>query len=148
VPVDQINSCACDIFCPSALGGVLNGKTIPLLRCKAVVGCANNQLGVDSDAALLKQAGILYAPDFVVNAGGLINVSVEISKEGYHPKAAKKKIDLIQKTLEEIFKIAREKNITTQQAVSSMIEYRLKNKIGRREEEIYLAECIAKLMFV
>lgn len=148
VAVDTIGSVDCDIFCPSALGSVLTPATIPFLRCKAVVGCANNQLGAASDATLLKEKGVLYAPDFVVNAGGLMNVSVEISKEGYNPRLAKKKIEEIQTTLEEIYTISKEKNITTQQAVSSMIEYRLEHKIGRREEQIYLSECTAELMLL
>lgn len=137
--VNQIASSKCDIFCPSALGGILNPQSIAGLNCKAVVGCANNQLEAESDAEALKTKGILYAPDFVANAGGLINVSFEISKQGYDPRGAKKKIDQIEATLAQIYQNSLEHNITTQQAVSSMIEYRLKHKIGRREEQIYLA---------
>jgi leucine dehydrogenase len=140
VSVEEIAFVECDIFCPSALGAILTPESIPLLNCKAVVGCANNQLASENDAFLLKKRGILYAPDFVVNAGGLINVSFEILKEGYNPRSAKKKIDQIEKTLAEIYQISNSRNITTQQAVSSMIEYRLEHKIGRREEEIYLAQ--------
>lgn len=148
VSVDEIAQMPCDIFCPSALGAILTQETIPRLHCQAVVGCANNQLGKEQDAELLKERNILYAPDFVVNAGGLINVSFEISPSGYNAMLAKKKIDQIETTLKEIYSIAHERNITTQQAVSSMIEYRLENKIGRREKQIYLSESVAELAHV
>ncbi|HEV2761277.1 MAG TPA: Glu/Leu/Phe/Val dehydrogenase dimerization domain-containing protein, partial [Acidimicrobiales bacterium] len=85
VAVEKIHAVECDIYSPCALGGVLNTNTIPELRCAAVVGSANNQLADDAASArLLADAGVLYAPDFVVNAGGLINIAEELAPGGYH----------------------------------------------------------------
>ena len=78
VPLEEISAVDCDVFSPCALGAVLNERTIPGLACEAVVGSANNQLATEADADRLEQRGILYAPDFVVNAGGLINVHEEL----------------------------------------------------------------------
>ncbi|HEU4319441.1 MAG TPA: Glu/Leu/Phe/Val dehydrogenase, partial [Acidimicrobiia bacterium] len=91
VEQDEIYTVDCDIFSPCALGAGLNATTIPKLNCEAIVGSANNQLATDEDAVRLAGRGILYAPDFVVNAGGLINVSEEIS--GYTPEKAAAHID-------------------------------------------------------
>ena len=65
----------CDVFSPCATGGVLNAATIPRLRCRIVAGAANNQLADDADAERLADAGILYAPDYVVNAGGVLHLA-------------------------------------------------------------------------
>ncbi|NKB47254.1 MAG: amino acid dehydrogenase [Legionellales bacterium] len=75
VPHNQIYQLECDVFAPCALGNVLNTKTIPQLNCQIVAGAANNQLGHDSDGLLLHQRNILYAPDYVINAGGLMYAS-------------------------------------------------------------------------
>lgn len=77
VPAEQIMSVDCDVFSPNALGGVLNGAAIETLRAGIVAGGANNQLARPEDGALLADKGILYAPDYVINAGGIINVTVE-----------------------------------------------------------------------
>jgi leucine dehydrogenase len=71
-PVDVIST-ECDVYAPCALGGTLNAGSIPLLRCRLVAGCANNQLAEPEDAERLRQAGILFAPDFVINAGGVLH---------------------------------------------------------------------------
>lgn len=83
VDMNAIYSQECDIFAPCAFGGVLNEETIPLLNCRAVVGSANNQLRTPEDAVLLAARNILYLPDFLVNAGGVINVSLELAQGGY-----------------------------------------------------------------
>ena len=70
-PDDAIGA-ACDVYAPCALGGTLNAESIPHLRCRVVAGCANNQLAEPEDSERLREAGILYAPDFVVNAGGVL----------------------------------------------------------------------------
>ena len=83
VPVDEIYDAECDVFSPCALGAVLNDRTIPRLRCRIVAGSANNQLDDEDDGgALLEEREILYAPDFVINAGGLINVYNELTGPG------------------------------------------------------------------
>ena len=73
---------------PCALGGVLNDETVPALRCKAIAGAANNQLASDALDEALAERGILWAPDFVCNAGGIINIAVELEPEGYSPERA------------------------------------------------------------
>lgn len=136
VPVEDILKVECDLLAPCALGGVINPQTIPHLRCKAVVGCANNQLLTEMDAKMLKDRNIWYAPDFVVNAGGLINVALEVDEHGYNPVKAKEKIDQIYDTLSKIYEIAEEHDCSTQAAVASLIEYRLKHLVGKREKPI------------
>lgn len=99
---DEIFEVDCDIFSPNARGAILNQETIPRLKCKAIVGAANNQLMTPQDGMRLFERGILYAPDFAVNAGGIINIFVELS--GYDPKKAFSKADEIYGTIKEIFK--------------------------------------------
>jgi leucine dehydrogenase len=85
-PPDQIHAVECDVFAPCALGGIINDETTPRLRCSVVAGSANNQLERPEHGKALQELGILYAPDFVVNAGGLINVADEL--RGYQPERA------------------------------------------------------------
>jgi leucine dehydrogenase len=129
---DMILSVTCDILAPCALGGIINPTTIPLLKCKVVAGCANNQLLTDADGEALKARGILYAPDFVINAGGLINVTEEIAPEGYSPAAALVKTDHIYDVLLEIFAIARKNQISTQKAATTLAEECIEKGIGKR----------------
>jgi leucine dehydrogenase len=81
-----------DVLAPCALGGVLDERTVPRVRAQVVCGAANNQLAHDSLAADLAARGILYAPDFVVNAGGLINVAAELERGGYDPERAQRRV--------------------------------------------------------
>lgn len=97
-----------DIFSPCALGGIINSETIPKLKCKAIAGSANNQLKTFEDGILLSQKNILYAPDFVINAGGIINASSEFMPGGYNPKWSQNKTARIYHTLLEIFQMAKE----------------------------------------
>ncbi len=90
-----------DVVAPCALGGILDDETVPNLRCKIIAGAANNQLADDAIADLLAARSILWAPDFVVNAGGLINIAVEL--EGYEPAKARHQVERIADTLREIF---------------------------------------------
>ncbi len=90
-----------DVLSPCALGGVLNDETVPRLRCRIVAGAANNQLASDEIADLLAARGILWAPDFVANAGGLINIAEEAG--GYDPAAARRRVRGIAGTLRQIF---------------------------------------------
>jgi len=96
----------CDLFSPCATGAVLNADTIPRLRCRVVAGAANNQLADDGIAALLHRRGILWAPDFVANAGGIINIAVELEPTGYDPKVARGRVREIGDTLRAIFDAA------------------------------------------
>jgi leucine dehydrogenase len=91
VGLDDVFDADCDIFAPCALGGAINEATIPRLRCAAVVGSANNQLAEPEDADRLQARNILYAPDFVVNAGGIINITEEL--RGYSWERAVHAVD-------------------------------------------------------
>ena len=132
VAPNQILKTPCDILAPCALGAVLNDETIPLLQCKGVAGSANNQLLRDEHAVELKKRGILYAPDFVINAGGLLNVAAETAEEGYQPKLPRGQTHRIYDTLSSIYTIAEKSNISTHQAAISLAEYRMKYGIGKR----------------
>ncbi len=134
VGLEEIAQVECDVLAPCAMGGTLNEQTIPRLRCRAIAGCANNQLLKDSDAEALVSRGILYAPDFVINAGGLINVSQELEPIGYHSSFSRNKTHLIYDQLMVIFDIAEQNRCSTHQAAVSLANYRLKYRIGRRVE--------------
>ena len=121
-PDDAITT-PCDIFSPCALGAVLNAHTIPRLGCEAVVGSANNQLATEEDGDRLAAEGILYAPDFVVNAGGLINVYDEL--HGYSKSRAMHRVDSIYDATLEIFRTAEEEGITPHAAAIRLAERRL-----------------------
>ncbi|MFQ5655447.1 MAG: Glu/Leu/Phe/Val dehydrogenase family protein, partial [Planctomycetota bacterium] len=129
---EEIYDVDCDFFMPCALGGVLNDDTIPRLRCKVVAGCANNQLLEDRHGDELKRRNILYAPDFVINAGGIINVSIEVQQGGYSEHAAVAKIENIYTALKEIFATSRRQGITPSQAADRVAEHRLSEARSRR----------------
>ena len=120
----------CDILSPCAMGGGLNTETIPLLQCRAVVGSANNQLERDDDAQLLADRGIVYAPDFVVNAGGVINVADELHQ--YRPERARAKIEGIYNTILAILEASEEENLTPNAAALALAEKRIESVGGIR----------------
>ena len=101
VTTDEIMSQKCDIFSPNAMGAILNPKTIPLLDCKAVAGGANNQILDEASGLALKARGIFYAPDFVINGGGVINAAAEVDGP-YNKEAVLKKVDNIYNSIEQI----------------------------------------------
>ena len=138
VAPQEIYDQPCDVFAPCALGGIINSASIERLRCRAIAGSANNQLLTENDGEELRRLGILYAPDFVINAGGLINVTAETWKEGYNPVSARNKVDQIYDQLRLIFDIAFQNGISTQKAVMQLVDYRLKYGIGKRVEPIYM----------
>ena len=96
---DSAMAAEVDVLAPCALGGVLNERTIPWLRCKAIAGAANNQLETDADAEALAERGVLWVPDFVANAGGILNISVELEPEGYDPVRAETRVRTIGDTV-------------------------------------------------
>jgi leucine dehydrogenase len=112
-----------DVLVPCALGGVFNEETVPELRCKVIAGAANNQLAGDGIADLLAARGILWAPDFVVNAGGIINIAVELA--GYDPTVARRRVRVIAETLTHIFEDARAAGITPLAAATHLARERL-----------------------
>ncbi|MFA6118328.1 MAG: Glu/Leu/Phe/Val dehydrogenase dimerization domain-containing protein [Parachlamydiales bacterium] len=137
VKPNEIFEQQCDIFSPCAIGGIINDDNISKLKCKAVCGCANNQLLEDRHADILKKKNILYAPDFVVNAGGLLNVSAELDKEGYHPKRPKEKIDKIYDMILEIYNISEKNDISTNQAAIKLAQFKIESGIGKRKDRLY-----------
>ncbi len=123
VPVDDIHRVPSDIFAPCALGADLNPETIAQLACAAIAGSANNQLLSSDDAGRLAARGIVYAPDFVVNAGGIINIAAEHG--GYDVQAAAKMVDRIYDNLTEIFQISDRLGMSTEQAAVTMADERI-----------------------
>jgi leucine dehydrogenase len=125
---EKIHAEECDIFAPCAMGGIIRDDTIPNLRCRVVAGAANNQLERPEHGEALASAGILYAPDYVINAGGLINVADEL--QGYNETRAKARVQTIYRTLREIFRMARDRGITTAAAADRFAEERIE-RVGR-----------------
>ncbi|MCI0651291.1 MAG: leucine dehydrogenase [Planctomycetes bacterium] len=125
VAPDEIFDVECDFFVPNALGGVLNDDTIPRLKCKVVAGAANNQLLEPRHGSMLHERDILYAPDYVINAGGIINVSIELIPGGYNERVAVEKIENIYTALKAIFATARRDRCTPAQAADRVAEQRL-----------------------
>ncbi len=112
-----------DIFAPCALGAIVNSKTIPKLKAKIIAGAANNQLATQDDAAAVQDREILYAPDYVINAGGLINVYSELAD--WTTDRSKRKAGEIYQTLLEVFELAREAKLTTAEAADRIAERRI-----------------------
>jgi leucine dehydrogenase len=124
VPTNEIYDVDCDVFAPCALGGTVNQKTIPRLRCKIVAGCANNVLeNEDVDGPMLDERNILYIPDYIISAGGLINVSIEL--EGYNRKHAIGKAAGIFDIVNKLLSIAQAENISTLKAANALAERRI-----------------------
>ncbi len=117
-----------DIFAPCALGAIVNETTIPKLTCDIIAGAANNQLAKKDDDKALQERGILYAPDYVINAGGLINVYSELAD--WTTDRSKRKAGEIYQTLIEVFELARERKLTTADAADRIAERRIE-KVGQ-----------------
>lgn len=130
VPPDQIWSVECDIFSPCALGAVVNDQTIDQFKCRIIAGSANNQLNECSHGDQLHAKGILYAPDFVINGGGVTNVAHEFHPAGYNRERAYSQVATIYDKIWRIIEISRSQNIPTYLAADIMAEERLE-KIGR-----------------
>lgn len=124
VPVEEIYDVKCDVFAPCALGGTVNEATIPRLTCKIIAGCANNVLlDEDRDINLLTKRGIIYVPDYVISAGGLINVANEL--QGYNRKHALAQATGIYNIVERLLHVAQHENISTLKAANTMAEQRI-----------------------
>ncbi|MCZ7687324.1 MAG: leucine dehydrogenase [Sandaracinaceae bacterium] len=123
VPLDDIYAVECDVFAPCALGSALNDATIPRLRCHIVAGAANNQLAEPRHGGDLMQRGILYAPDYAINAGGLINVAEEVV--GYDEARATERTMKIYDTIYEIAERAKKAMAPTYVIADTMVEERL-----------------------
>jgi leucine dehydrogenase len=129
VAADDAIDVPCDVLSPCATGGILSAETIPRLRCSVIAGAANNQLAEPEDAGRLTARGILYAPDYVVNAGGIIHLaSLEMLGEGVAERD--ERVRAIGDTLAEVFRVADEAGISPSAAAERMVRARLEE--GRR----------------
>jgi len=131
VSPDEIYDVEADIFSPNSLGGVINDRTIGKLKVKIVAGAANNQLEEDRHGDILHQKKILYAPDFVIGAGGLINVVNEL--EGYHQERAIKQASGIYEILSRVLEKSEKENIPTHKAATLLAEERI-NQVKRLKQ--------------
>ena len=123
VSLDDIYEVDAEVFCPTALGAIVNEQTIPRFKFKVVCGAANNQLATEECGDELERRGIIYAPDYAVNAGGLMNVSIEF--EGYNRERAKRMMRTIYYNVSKIFQIAERDGISSWKAADRMAEERI-----------------------
>ena len=124
VPAAEALTAECDVLSPNAVGAILNADSIPKLRCRLVVGGANNQLATAEDAERLREAGILYAPDFIVNAGGVLHLA-GIERLGWTQQELDARLRGIADTLDEVFDAAEAEGITTEEAAERVAHARI-----------------------
>jgi leucine dehydrogenase len=124
VPPEDVVGTACDVLAPCATGRVLTEATIRHLRCRIVAGAANNQLGVPEDGERLRDAGIVYAPDFVINAGGVIDLA-GYETLGWDDATMAKRLEAIGDTLEEVYETAAREGISTAAAADRIARARV-----------------------
>ncbi|OIJ16010.1 leucine dehydrogenase [Anaerobacillus arseniciselenatis] len=132
VDISDIYSVECDIFAPCALGAIINDDTIPQLKAKVIAGAANNQLKETKHGDQISELGIVYAPDYVINAGGVINVADELY--GYNKERALKRVETIYDSISKIFEISKRDNIPTYMAADRMAEERIENMRKSRKQ--------------
>jgi glutamate dehydrogenase/leucine dehydrogenase len=130
VAADDALTTECDVYAPCAVGGTLDAQTIPRLRCRIVAGSANNQLADEADAARLRDAGILYAPDYVVNAGGVIQL-VSLEDRGLDEEGLERALAGIGETLKQVYADADAAGITPAEAAERLAAERIAQ--GRNE---------------
>ena len=123
VAPDQIFNTPMDVYAPCALGATVNERTLSQMQCRVIAGAANNQLDQNSTAEFVRQAGILFAPDYVINAGGIINIACELSQR-YNAQLATQKVDKIQERVREIFNRAKATDQTTVDVAGEMARER------------------------
>ena len=136
VDVGQYFSTPCDILCPCALGGILNDETIPLLNCPAIAGSANNQLLKPENGRQLVQRDILYAPDYIINSGGISNAAAEFDSDGYNPKRVRDKVNHIYDLLLEVFNRSEREKKPPNQVADEIAEFNLSHEVGKRTTPI------------
>jgi leucine dehydrogenase len=128
VGLDEIYDTDADVYSPCALGGTVNENTLPRLKCKIICGAANNQLANEAIGDEVEKRGIVYAPDYAVNAGGVMNISLEI--DGYNRERAMRMMRTIYDNVSRIFQIARRDGIPTYRAADRVAEERI-SQIGK-----------------
>lgn len=122
---NDIYSVDCDIYAPCALGATINDDTIPVLKAKVIAGSANNQLKTPEHGDIIHEKGIIYAPDYVINSGGVINVADELN--GYNQNRALRKVEGIYDILGKVYEIAKRDHIPTYVAADRMAEERIES---------------------
>ncbi|MGE5542267.1 MAG: Glu/Leu/Phe/Val dehydrogenase dimerization domain-containing protein [Bacillota bacterium] len=137
VKPDDIYDVDCDVFSPCALGAVVNDDTLKRFKCKIIAGAANNQLKEPRHGTLLEEKGILYAPDFVINGGGVTNVADEFKPGGYNKERSYAQVARIYDRLLKVWETAKAKKIPAYQAADLLAEERIDN-LGRINR-LYLA---------
>jgi leucine dehydrogenase len=132
VDPDEIYGVDCDIYAPCALGATINDVTIPQLKARVIAGSANNQLKDTKHGDLIHNMGIVYAPDYVINAGGVINVADELY--GYNSERALKKVEGIYNNIARVIEIAKRDGIPTYQAADRLAEERIERIRNSRSQ--------------
>jgi leucine dehydrogenase len=132
VDPNEIYGVECDIYAPCALGATINDDTIPQLKAKVIAGSANNQLKDTRHGDIIHEMGIVYAPDYVINAGGVINVADELY--GYNHERAMKKVDQIYASIEKVIAISKRDGIPTYVAADRMAEERIEKMRNSRSQ--------------
>jgi glutamate dehydrogenase/leucine dehydrogenase len=124
VPAAHALTTECDVYSPCAVGGTLNADSIPALRCRIVAGSANNQLTEPEDAQRLHDRGILYAPDYVINAGGVIQL-IGLEDKGWDEEELERRLAAVGDTLRQVFRDADEGGITPAVAAEHLAAQRI-----------------------
>lgn len=132
VDPDDIYNVECDIYAPCALGATINDKTIPQLKAKVIAGAANNQLKETRHGDLIHELGIVYAPDYVINAGGVINVADELY--GYNRERAMKKVEGVYDNIAKVIEISKRDGIPTYLAADRLAEERIARMAKSRSQ--------------
>ncbi len=132
VEPEDIYDVDCDIYAPCALGATINDDTIPRIKAKVIAGSANNQLKSTKHGDIIHEKGIVYAPDYVINSGGVINVADEL--QGYNRDRAMKKVETIYDSLQKVFEISNRDNIPTYVAADRMAEERIESERNSRSQ--------------
>lgn len=132
VDPSDIYSIDCDIYSPCALGATINDQTIPQLKAKVIAGSANNQLKDERHGDRLHELGIVYAPDYVINAGGVINVADELY--GYNRDRALKKVEMIYDNIAKVIEISKRDGIPTYKAADRLAEERIERMLHSRSQ--------------
>lgn len=122
---EDIYDVEAEVYCPCALGATINDDTVGRLKCKVVAGGANNQCLTVEHGDRLRELGIVYAPDFVINAGGIINVSVELEQDGYNEARALQKVNNIYNAVRDIIEYSDRERIATNRAAILLAERKL-----------------------
>lgn len=135
VPADHAMETDCDVYAPCALGGTLNEATIPRLRCRIVAGSANNQLATPADGDRLKERGMVYAPDFVINVGGALGL-IGLELLGWDERQMNAKLETIGDTLRDVYAQAERDGSSTAAAAERLAKERLAAAIARPPRDV------------